>query len=116
MSRRDQTVDPAITGPDTKVAEQAAVIERYSEGINALIDSHAPRMDANAREHVHPGWSDRAIDFYCERCRVAWPCPTVNDLRALYGTATNWEPATRPYEPLRLHLSEKPEPTLDETP
>lgn len=108
MSRRDTTTDPALASRDRKIEEQKAVIERYSEGINDLIDSHAPRVDASAREHVHPGWSDREITFYCERCRVSWPCPAIHDLRALYGKATDWEPATRPYEPLTLRLTEKP--------
>ena len=117
MSRRDQTVDPAIASRDEEIERLKDVVERYSEGINDLIDSHAPRMDASAREHVHPGWSNKTISFYCERCRVAWPCPAIHDLRTLYGKATKWEYALRPYEPLTLRLAEPaPEPEHEPTP
>lgn len=104
MSRRDTTADPAIVSRDNKIAELTQRVETYEEGINSLIDSHAPRMGKDAREHIHPGWDKDGIDFYCERCRTAWPCQTINDLRALYGEAHDWDRAKVPYAPLRLHL------------
>lgn len=100
---------------DRKIEEQAETIEAFKDGINALIDSHEPRMDASAREHVHPGWDSDRIVFYCKRCSTQWPCRTVNDLRALYGTATGWEPATVPYAPLTLRLDTPENMTVEDT-
>jgi hypothetical protein len=104
VSRRDQSADPAIVSRDNKIAELEGTVEKFRDGINALIDTHAPRMGKDAREHIHPGWDRDGIDFYCERCRTAWPCQTINDLRALVGEAIDWDRAKVPYAPLRLHL------------
>lgn len=105
-----QAVNEATASLQRTVDKQQVELEGFKQGINDLIDKHLPNVSADHLEHIHPGWSD-GIDFWCTECRHRWPCSTINDLRAIYGRARGWDPALRPYEPLRLNLAANEEPT-----
>lgn len=111
-SRRQDAVVSATAKAWAKVEEQKEVIEAFRQGINDLIDLHAPKF--NRLEMLHPGWSG-SLEVYCARCSRQWPCREINDLRALYGKATGWEPALRPYSPMTLDRPTQLAPTRKAT-
>lgn len=94
-----QAINEATWRLQAKVEEQKATLDAFKQGINDLIDKHAPNITGGRLDYLHPGWSD-SIPIYCAECSRSWPCTVINDLRALYGKATGWEPATIPYSPL----------------
>lgn len=94
--------------------EAAASFSRYrqtfEQGIERLMRPHRPYQD---EWPLRPGNSYTRVSFYCEKCRTPWPCDMFNDLRSLYGEVNEWPPATRPYEPLVLHLAAEVAATAD---
>lgn len=93
---------------DRKIEELEAQDQRWQNGVNALLREHKPYGEA---EIFAVGWGTRTRDFYCERCRMTWPCRTFNDLRALYANAHEWSSGKVAYAPLKLHPIEEEEST-----
>lgn len=83
--------------------EKDGIRSRMTAGIEKLMGSHTPYPDPTA---IRPG-NTRDVPFYCERCRVPWPCPTFEELRWLFKNLYEENPSVEPYDRLVLRQAER---------